>query len=924
MKIRHKIVVGYAVPVALLLLMSLFSLHVGGNVTLDTREARETSFRLAMLAQTMEKHVIQVQQWLTDISATRAAPGFDDGFAEAEEHFKQFNLELDQFKDHYRSTGNQPALDNMTTLGQRFQDYYDMGRRMAQQYIQGGPSAGNAIMGEFDSQAEALASVLQPFLKDQIAQADARLERVHGTMDWFSTMLLLVSMAAITLSTGLGWRLVRVISTPLHQLVHAMDRIAAGDITRGSGLTVTRDELGDVVANVDHLTHNFATSVRMINLQAASITAFVGEILGLRQGLRENTNDLNQTAREVANENRRLVEDISAIKTNLDGTVTHLDSLQSASQRVSEGVNTIAGASEQASINVGTMARAATDMKSNVTAVNSQLEQVADGVARVTRSMGEMRQSLESVRSLCLTAVREADQAQNRADETAGVMRRLSVAAREIGEVVDVINGIAEQTNMLALNASIEAAGAGSAGKGFAVVANEVKALAAQTADATRMIRERIDAVCDQSRQAEQKSGEITTLVQGLADRNESINQAVDEQAGTVSQVSVAMARVSDAAAAVNRSANELESAAEDVARAAEEAAAGTREIASSSETIALTANDMADKTLAITGATRAIQQSTQRTEQISAAVHERIDHTLSVVNELNATVHQFYMMASVATSISDKLYSAQARMDAGSEPFNIKRIKELLLTRLHSLNVAVFTRDMTLLEKLADRSNCTVVGWLERDMPENLRALPLYRDLKNSFSDFLASAASVVEHVRQDNREGIEQALESFNNYRQRFFDQLDQIYLGRSEDEASEQKAVSWSDKMSVGVQSMDVDHKLLVGLINQLSMVLSRELDPKELHRVINELLMYASTHFNREIRLLAAHAYPGLADQQSEHDKFLAAVREKRDVLQRQPDQRHAREVLEFLKNWLVSHIMKHDRAYREYLNARGIT
>ncbi|MEO5364668.1 MAG: methyl-accepting chemotaxis protein, partial [Magnetococcus sp. DMHC-8] len=71
-------------------------------------------------------------------------------------------------------------------------------------------------------------------------------------------------------------------------------------------------------------------------------------------------------------------------------------------------------------------------------------------------------------------------------------MQKLGVSAQEIGKVVAVISNIAEQTNILALNASIEAAGAGEAGKGFAVVANEVKELARQTSEATRMISEKI------------------------------------------------------------------------------------------------------------------------------------------------------------------------------------------------------------------------------------------------------------------------------------------------------------------------------------------------------------------------------------------------------------------------------------------------
>src|SRR5258708_3409586 len=92
-------------------------------------------------------------------------------------------------------------------------------------------------------------------------------------------------------------------------------------------------------------------------------------------------------------------------------------------------------------------------------------------------------------------ATQIASKAAAEAQKTNETVEGLAMAARQIGQVVDLINEIASQTNLLALNATIEAARAGDAGRGFAVVASEVKSLASQTALATEDIRSQIAAI---------------------------------------------------------------------------------------------------------------------------------------------------------------------------------------------------------------------------------------------------------------------------------------------------------------------------------------------------------------------------------------------------------------------------------------------
>src|SRR3977135_1691679 len=147
-----------------------------------------------------------------------------------------------------------------------------------------------------------------------------------------------------------------------------------------------------------------------------------------------------------------------------------------------------------------------------------------------------------------------AAEAVKQAEKTDARINELSQAAGRIGDVVKLITAIAEQTNLLALNATIEAARAGEAGRGFAVVASEVKALAAQTAKATE---------------------EISTQIAGMQTATQDSVAAIKEIGGTIG-------RISDIASTIAAAVEEQGTATTEIARNVGEAAKGTTQVATS------------------------------------------------------------------------------------------------------------------------------------------------------------------------------------------------------------------------------------------------------------------------------------------------------------------------------------------------------
>src|SRR6202007_1727743 len=139
----------------------------------------------------------------------------------------------------------------------------------------------------------------------------------------------------------------------------------------------------------------------------------------------------------------------------------------------------------------------------NIQSVASATDELSSSVAEIGRQVRESSRIADG-------AVRQAEQTDMR-------ISKLSRAAQEIGDVVKLITAIAEQTNLLALNATIEAARAGEAGRGFAVVASEVKSLASQTAKAT---------------------DEISSHISGMQGATQESVAAIKEIGGTVAQTS--------------------------------------------------------------------------------------------------------------------------------------------------------------------------------------------------------------------------------------------------------------------------------------------------------------------------------------------------------------------------------------------------
>jgi methyl-accepting chemotaxis protein len=246
----------------------------------------------------------------------------------------------------------------------------------------------------------------------------------------------------------------------------------------------------------------------LARLAAGDLTAQVGPVTG--------RDELAQMARDTAAATegmRSVVERLLSGVSTVDGAVDRL----STGSRSMEGTSNLAV--EQAA-----------GAASAVSTVDDSMQTVAAGADSMSIAIHDIARSSQE-------AARVAQQAARTATSTEEQVRRLGASSAEIMTIVKVITTIAEQTNLLALNATIEAARAGEAGKGFAVVASEVKDLANETARATDDITRRVETIQGETLNVVTSIGEITTVIEQINDLQTSVAAAVEEQSTTVTEI---------------------------------------------------------------------------------------------------------------------------------------------------------------------------------------------------------------------------------------------------------------------------------------------------------------------------------------------------------------------------------------------------
>jgi len=416
------------------------------------------------------------------------------------------------------------------------------------------------------------------------------------------------SALALGLMVVLGYFVGRSISAPMERVAAAMRDLEDGEGDLTFRLRVESDD------EVGRLARHF-------NAFVAKLHSLIGEVAGNAQTLADASDELTRISDRLVDNSQSVREGASAVSTR--------------TQEVSANVDSVAGAAQEANKNVTSVSSSTEQMSQNMAQVSLAAEAVASNAVEVEGSIRDISDAMNTIRGNTEKAATVSRQGAEKATPVQHLLRELTQSAEATGKIVALIQKVADQTNLLSLNASIEAASAGEAGKGFAVVANEVKDLARETTEATKKIELQISDMQSFTRQSVAAIGQIIELMEGAHAINSAIAKAVEDQTHTSAKVFEATSDSTRMIADVTGNIGEASNMAAEVAGKASDLKRGISLISESADKAAKNALEVASHI-------EAVRVSSVDSSNDAAAVRKRSQELTELAAKLKAMVDQF------------------------------------------------------------------------------------------------------------------------------------------------------------------------------------------------------------------------------------------------------------------------------------------
>jgi len=665
------------------------------------------------------------------------------------EQWRLFQLQLTKTKGglfRYRSlaAGNSRAVEASNVFEELLNRYLAAGQDFYQAAVD---------MQQIEGEMVPLAREVG---NKRIALNKLATQQIEATQQTSTRMAVIAVVLALALGLGVSWMITQNILDPVNQLKKAAAQIASGDI-QVSLAEQRKDEMGE-------LSNAFARMVAYLQEMASAADKIARGDLSVSLQPQSAQDVLGNAFAQMTVNLRGLIEKVIQSANSVSLYSEQLASAAEQSDHVTEQialtVQQVAKGISQQSDSVTRTAASAEQMNRAIDGVARGAQEQAQAVALASNLTGEIGKAIEEVNQNAVEANRSAQEAAQSAQggvgtvnqvlagmqqmsarviETASRVEEMGKRSQEIGTILETIEDIAGQTNLLALNAAIEAARAGEHGKGFAVVADEVRKLAERSAAATRDIGELVRQIQQAVHEAVSAMHLSAQEVKATSERSQIAGEALEGIEKAVANVGERIQRTEQAVERMRTATAKLVDAMDTVSAIVEENTAATEEMAASSNEVS-----------------QAIENIATVSEENSAAIEE----VSASAEEMSATVKEVSSSAAELAEMARELSRVVSGFYLGvSETFllQVEMIKNRHLSWVKRLEAMLAGKTEIKDDEARDHHACTLGKWYYGEVAQRYAALPEFRQLEAPHERFHKAVAEAVSSFKVGNRRQTE-----------------------------------------------------------------------------------------------------------------------------------------------------------------------
>lgn len=394
---------------------------------------------------------------------------------------------------------------------------------------------------------EEVYSAFESLMEYNVSEGDAIQKSLQTLEIIMIIIIVVVVMIAVGVSLAVGNAIAKSIVDPLHLLMDRLKTFTQGDIYSEFPVAKSQDEVAEMVQEVKQM--------------AGKLQLIIGDMNGLLSEMAGgNFNVDSECEQEYVGAFEDLLTAVRNMNQRMDET---LKDVNEAANMVTAGSGNLAEAAQA-------LAEGATEQAAAVEEMQAMIENISEGVLRTS----------EQVEASYAQAQKYAQEAEESRDEMGAMidaMNRINETSLKIGNIISEIEDIASQTNLLSLNAAIEAARAGDAGRGFAVVADQIRTLAEQSAKSAVDTRALIEGALKEIEEGNKVAASTAEALQGvvtgmgeIAESSQNLSVIATQQANAMQQVDEGINRIAEVVSSNSATAEETSATSEELSAQAE------------------------------------------------------------------------------------------------------------------------------------------------------------------------------------------------------------------------------------------------------------------------------------------------------------------------------------------------------------------